>query len=36
MQFYEFHDGLCPLGEKAPEKWEKVLAILEPEEVGDG
>ena len=34
MQFYEFHDGLCPLGEKAPEKWENVLAILEPEEVG--
>ena len=35
MQFYEFGDALRPLGEKAPEKWENVLAILEPEEVGE-
>ena len=33
MQFYEFGDALRPLGEKAPEKWENVLAILEPEDV---
>ena len=30
MQFYEFGDALRPLGEKAPEKWENVLALLEP------
>ena len=35
MQFYEFGDALRPLGEKAPEKWENVLAILEPEEVDE-
>ena len=30
MQFYEFGDALRPLGEKAPEKWENVLALLGP------
>ena len=33
MQFYEFGDALRPLGEKAPEKWENVLALLEPSEL---
>ena len=33
MQFYEFGDALRPLGEKAPEKWEDVLALLEPSEL---
>ena len=35
MQFYSFQNGLQPLGEQPPEKWEHLLAVLEPAELAE-